>query len=86
MVRTRGSVASTNGMLTLHFLPGYAPELNPDEVVWSHLKRTGIARTPRRKGENLQDKIKAQRAAIRRMPALVGSFFKAATVVYIADW
>jgi transposase len=36
-------VASTNGMLTLHFLPGYAPELNPDELVWSHMKRTGVA-------------------------------------------
>ena len=39
-------VASTGGMLTLHFLPGYAPELNPDELVWSHVKRTGVA--PRR--------------------------------------
>jgi transposase len=26
-------VSSTNGKLTLHFLPGYAPELNPDELV-----------------------------------------------------
>ena len=25
-------VASTKGMLTLHYLPGYAPELNPDEL------------------------------------------------------
>ena len=31
-------VTSTKGMLTLHFLPGYAPELNPDELVWSHMK------------------------------------------------
>ena len=31
-------VASTDGMLTLHFLPGYAPELNPDELVWSHMQ------------------------------------------------
>ncbi len=23
-------VEATDGMLTLHFLPGYAPELNPD--------------------------------------------------------
>jgi transposase len=30
-------VASTDGLLTLHFLPGYAPELNPDELVWSHV-------------------------------------------------
>ncbi len=35
-------VAATDGMLTLHLLPGYAPELNPDELVWSHMKRTGL--------------------------------------------
>jgi transposase len=29
---------------TLHFLPGYAPDLNPDELVWSHTKRAGVAR------------------------------------------
>jgi hypothetical protein len=62
--------------LTLHFLPGYAPELNPDELVWSHMKRTGIARTPLRKGEKLQEKIEAQLAAIRKMPSLVRAFFK----------
>jgi transposase len=61
-------VASTNGLLTLHVLPGYAPELNPDELVWSHIKRTGVARTPLRKGEKLQDKIEAQLAAIRSTP------------------
>ena len=52
-------VASTKGMLTLHFLPGYAPELNPDELVWSHMKRTGVARAPLRRGEKLQAKIEA---------------------------
>jgi len=49
-----------DGRLTLHLLPGYAPELNPDELVWSHVKRTGVARTPLRKGEKLRDKIEAQ--------------------------
>lgn len=78
-------VASTNGLLTLHLLPGYAPELNPDELVWSHMKRTGVARTPLRKGEQLSDKIEAQLAAIGRMPQLVRSFFKAPDVVYITD-
>ena len=78
-------VASTNGRLTLHFLPGYAPELNPDELVWSHMKRTGVARSPLRKGEQLQGKIEAQLAAIKRMPRLVRSFFKAPSVAYITD-
>jgi len=79
-------VASTKGLLTLHFLPGYAPELNPDELVWSHMKRTGVARTPLRKGEKLQDIIEAQLAAIRKMPDLVRSFFRAPDVAYITDW
>jgi transposase len=79
-------VTSTNGLLTLHFLPGYAPELNPDELVWSHMKRTGVARTPLRKGERLSDKIEAQLAAIGKMPQLVRSFFKAPDVAYITDW
>jgi transposase len=78
-------VASTHGMLTL-FLPGYAPELNPDEQVWSHMKRTGVARSPLRRGEVLRDKIEAQLAAIKRMPQLVRSFFQAPSVAYITDW
>ena len=78
-------VASTDGLLTLHVLPGYAPELNPDELVWSHMKRTGVARTPLRKGEQLSDKIEAQLAAIGRMPQLVRSFFRTRDVAYITD-
>ena len=79
-------VQSTKGRLTLHILPGYAPELNPDELVWSHVKRTGVARTPLRKGERLRDKIEAQLAKIKAMPRLVRSFFQAPTVAYITDW
>ena len=78
-------VAATNGMLTLHCLPGYAPDLNPEELVWSHMKRTGVARAPLRKGENLQEKITAQLAAIKRIPRLVRSFFEAPSVAYITD-
>jgi len=78
-------VASTKGRLTLHFLPGYAPELNPDELVWSHVKRTGVARTPLRKGEKLSEKIEMQLAAIKKVPSLVRAFFKTPTVAYITD-
>lgn len=78
-------VASTEGRLTLHFLPGYAPELNPDELVWSHVKRTGTARRPLQKGEKLRDKIEEQLANLKRMPGLVRSFFKAPFVAYIGD-
>lgn len=76
-------VQSTAGLLTIHVLPGYAPELNPDELVWSHMKRTGVARTPLRKGERLRDKIEMQLARIKLAPRLVRSFFQAPCVSYI---
>ncbi len=44
----------------LHYLPGYAPELNPDKLVWSYAKRTGVARSPLRKGEKLQPRVQEQ--------------------------
>jgi transposase len=83
--RVREYVASTKGRLTLHFLPGYAPDLNPDELVWSHVKRTGAARRPLRAGETLREKIEEQLNRLKRMPQLVRSFFLAPSVAYIGD-
>jgi transposase len=77
-------VAGLDGRLTVHYLPGYAPDLNPDELVWSHAKRTGNARRPLQKGEHLVDRITAQLAEMARRPALVRSFFSHPSVAYIA--
>jgi len=78
-------VASTNGKLSLHFLPGYAPDLNPDELVWSHAKRTGVARSPLKAGEKLQCRVDEQLACIAADQALVKSFFRHPSVSYITD-
>lgn len=78
-------VTSTNGKLTLHFLPGYAPELNPDELVWSYVKRTGVARSPLKKGEKLGPRVHEQLAQIGQNAQLVRSFFKHPHVAYISD-
>lgn len=78
-------VASTNGKLTLHVLPGYAPELNPDELVWSHAKRTGTARRPLQKGEALEARVHEQLASMQKNKALIRSFFRHPSVSYISD-
>jgi transposase len=78
-------VQSTGGRLTLHFLPGYAPDLNPDELVWSHVKRTGTARRPLQTGERLDQRIDAELAAVQRNPKLVRSFFQHPSVAYVTD-
>src|SRR5260221_3923543 len=81
----RAYVESLNGKLRLHYLPGYAPELNPDELVWNHVKRTGTAKRPLRAGEHLQQRIEADLRTVQQNPTLVRSFFKAPSVSYITD-
>ena len=78
-------VQSLRGRLELHFLPGYAPELNPDEFVWNHLKRQGVSKKPLRKGESLRSRVQADLDGIRARPALVRSFFRAPSVAYTMD-
>jgi len=73
------------GRLELHFLPGYAPELNPDEFVWNHLKRQGVSKTPLRRDESLRSRVHADLAVIKSRPALVRSFFHAPSVAYTRD-
>lgn len=79
-------LTSTEGRLTLHVLPGYAPDLNPDELVWSYAKRTGVARRPLMQGEKLQERVQEQLQGIGNNPGLVRSFFNHPSVAYISDW
>jgi len=81
----RTYVEELKGNLTLHFLPGYAPDLNPDELVWSYTKRTGVARSPLRAGEKLTDRVHEQLSKIESSPTLVKSFFEHPSVSYITD-
>lgn len=78
-------VQRLRGRLELHFLPGYAPELNPDEFVWTHLKRQGPSKIPLRKDESLRRRVESALRAIKSRPALVRSFFHAPSVAYTRD-
>ncbi|UIF88986.1 transposase (plasmid) [Cupriavidus necator] len=81
----REYIESTKGKLTMHVLPGYAPDLNPDEFVWSHLKRTGVARNPLRAGEKLEIRVEQQLRGLQKKRSLIRSFFEAPSVAYISD-
>lgn len=78
-------VQSTQGQLELHFLPPYAPELNPDEFVWNYLKGNGVARKPLRRNESLKERVEADLATLKEDRNLLRSFFKAKSVVYVND-
>lgn len=78
-------VQSLEGRLELHFLPPYAPDLNPDEFVWSYMKSNGVSKKPLKQNESLQQRINEDLAAIYQDRALVRSFFCADSVVYAKD-
>ena len=78
-------VARLGGRLELHFLPPYAPDLNPDEFVWSHMKTNGVSKKPLKKNESLRERVEEDLRKIQANRKLVQSFFCAETVVYAKD-
>jgi transposase len=78
-------VQSLKGRLELHFLPPYAPDLNPDEFVWSYMKTNGVSKKPLRQNESLQKRIEEDLQMIAKDRGLVRSFFCAETVAYAKD-
>jgi len=78
-------VQSLKGRLELHFLPGYAPELNPDEFVWNHLRQHGASKKPLKRNESLRTRVEADLRAIKQNRSLVRAFFHAESVAYITD-
>ncbi len=37
------------------FLPPYAPDFNPDELVWNQMKNVGRSKKPLKKGESINE-------------------------------
>ncbi len=78
-------VQSLKGRLELHFLPPYAPDLNPDEFVWGYMKSNGVSKKPLKQNESLQKRIEEDLNRIGNDPKLVCSFFCADSVFYAKD-
>ena len=75
--------ASTSGRLRLCFLPGYAPELNPDEWVWKHVKHDRIGRAGVTGPDDLKAKALAALHRLQKLPHLVRGFFRDPNLRYI---
>ena len=74
-------VESLNGQLKLFFLSPYSPQLNPDETVWSHVKREIGKKTVNTLVEMRAYALSALRR-LQKLPDLVRSFFDQPEVQY----
>jgi transposase len=74
---------ATGGQLRLWFLPGYSPELNPDEWVWKNIKHDRIGRAGVTSPEDLKAKALAALHRLQRLPHLIQGFFRDPNLRYI---
>jgi transposase len=70
--------------LRLFFFPPYAPEINPDELVWNEVKTHGVGRTMIRTPDDLEQAAKSSLRRLRKNPEKVRSFFQKDTTRYAA--
>jgi len=73
-------VKSTEGKLELHYIPPYAPQLNPDEQVWKNIKENVAKRCPSDKYE-LRALIKNAFEMLQEMSEIIRGFLNTLNVV-----
>ena len=73
--KVRKFVESTTGALQLFFLPSYSPELNPDELVWNHVKRHQLGKKVITGPDQLKKAVLSALHRLQKLPSLVRGFF-----------
>ena len=76
-------VASTQSRLRLFLLPGYSPELNPDEWVWKNVKHDRTGKTTVTSKDDLKATVISALRRLQKLPALVRGFFADPCLRYI---
>ena len=71
----RDYVASTRGRVRVERLPAYAPEINPVEYMWAHLKSHEIANLITRHAWELSLEATAALRRMRRRPSILAACF-----------
>ena len=77
-------VSQTSGLLRLFFLPGYSPELNPDELVWNDLKNNIVGRQIISSQRELKSKVTGGLRRIQKSPEKIRAFFHKDSTRYAA--
>jgi transposase len=81
---TRRFLETVKRRLSVHHLPSYAPELNPDEHVWAYLERM-LRSDPVRDDERIDDRVEQNMRSTRALPQFLRRFFDDPNVRYIKD-
>jgi len=80
--RIKELVDSHRPRLDVEYLPAYAPELNPDEWVWRHLKHVELANFAPDDLDKLKKGLRSAVQRVRMRPKLMHSFLKASELSF----
>lgn len=75
-------VKENSKKITLHYLPSYSPDLNPDEFLNCDLKYQIAKRPDRREKGALKKTASSVMRSLQKMPARIASYFKAESINY----
>ncbi len=79
---TRRYIADNKSRVAVYELPAYAPDLNPDEHVWSYVKGC-FRRDPLDGDESIEAAVASVMNEIKRTPTFVRTFFEHPAVEYV---
>jgi len=82
--KTREFVDSQKGLLELFYLPPYSPELNPDELVWNHLKTHTSGRSTVSDKSDFKKKVRRYMKSLQKNKSKIKSFFGKESLRYAA--
>jgi transposase len=77
-------VKESNGKIEIYYLPGYSPELNPDEFVWNHVKNHTIGKMNVTGPDQLKKLAISALRRLSRLPRIILGFFKAPDLQFYA--
>jgi len=81
-LKVRKFVESTEGKLELYYLPGYSPELNPDESVWAYTKGHIVGRQVITGPEQFRSLVLGALRKLQKLPAIIRNIYLAKSLRY----
>lgn len=79
---TRDFIAEQGERLWIEYLPGYAPELNPVEYIWSYWKQHALPNVCPNNYWELGEGARRTLKRMRRRPRLITAFWKQADLPF----
>jgi transposase len=80
----QGWLASRRDRMEMFFLPGYSPELNPDELLNHDVKANAVGRRRAATRAELVGNVRSYLKGTQRRPDIVKNYFKEKHVTYAA--